>query len=129
MKVYLSSHHPGVAAGGSLPAVAQTYLATVLLPSMSGSMGQRDERELRTIAKAIDLLVSGDSAGAGDVLMQRFKAVETASADGHWSIAKHMELLPTTTVSAVTDREREVAARMEKEERKLKARAKGQTRY
>ena len=121
MHDYMASSHPGISARADMPAVAETYLTTVLLPSAGSTMSQRNEREMRTLAMAIDLMVQGDTARAGDILVQRFKAVETASADGNWSVAKHLELLPAAAISAVPDREREAAARMEKESIKLKA--------
>ena len=113
--------HGGDERQEEMQAEVESYLSTVLMPSLGATMSARNERELRTLAKGLDKLVKGDAAGAADVLVQRFKAVETASSDGHWGIAKHHELLPSGAVSAVPDREREAAARMEKEERKLRA--------
>jgi len=124
MREYMATFHPGVGSNESMPAVAETYVSTVLMPAAAPNMSQRNERELRTLALSIDLLVRGDSARAADILMQRFKAVETASMDGNWAIAKHLELLPPTAVTAVPVQERESAALVEKAEVKLRNMAK-----
>ena len=42
------------------------------------AVGLRTSREMRTIAEAVDALVEGDVLRAGDLLIQRFKALETA---------------------------------------------------
>ena len=71
--------------------MVKTYLTTALQPSAGSSMGTRSERELRApLAEALDCLLSGRPAEGGDVLMQRFRAIETASADGNWELAKHL---------------------------------------
>ena len=55
------------------------------------AMGVRNHRELVTLGKAIDLLLSGQLGELGDLLVQRLKAVETAVADQNWSTARHQE--------------------------------------
>ena len=64
-------------------------------------MSLRVERELRTIAETLDFLLSGRVAEAGDILMQRFRALEMASSQGSWELAKHMELIPDSAVTCV----------------------------
>ena len=70
--------------------VARAYLTSVLLPSTQGTMSSRNEGELRLLAEATDKLLQGDIAGAGDLLMLRFQAVEMAHADQGWRMAKHL---------------------------------------
>ena len=54
--------------------------------------------------------------------MQRFKAVEAASApDGNWTLAARYELIPASRISAVPIQEREAAMTQEFRERKLNA--------
>ena len=44
-------------------------------------------------------------------MMQRFKAVEAASVDGHWQVASKYELLPEHDASTVSAAERGVVLR------------------
>ena len=69
---------------------------------------------------AIDHMLEGRVSEAGDVLAQRFKAVEMADAEGGWSVAKHLELVPEAQVTAISQKEREQLARLEKTEWKLR---------
>ena len=74
------------------------YLTTVVQALKSREPGLRSERELRTLAEALDHLLSGNLAACGDTLMQRFK-VEPAGEAG-WAVASRMELIPQPAVSA-----------------------------
>ena len=61
-----------------------TYLETVFNQRYGkDAVGLRTSREMRTIAESIDALV----LRAGDLLIQRFKALETSVVDGTWSRA------------------------------------------
>ena len=78
---------------------------------------------MRTIAEAVDALVEGNVLRAGDLLIQRFKALETSVIDGTWLRARHHELSPEESVglavglaSAV---ERQAISRLELQRRKL----------
>jgi len=57
------------------------YLTTVATAARSQPLGIRNERELRTLAEGLDCLMEGKLAELGDLLMQRYKAVETAAGD------------------------------------------------
>ena len=76
---------------------------------------------MRTISEALDMLLQGRSAEMGDVLMQRFKAIETAAKDDSWGVASRLELIPPAGASAVDHEERELAVGLEMRERKLEA--------
>ena len=104
---------------GELEPVLTSYLTSVLLPSNS-DMSLRNSRELTTLARSVDMILAGDIGGAADVLVQRFKAVETAHGDGGWGVARHMELIPDPKVTAVSQKEREQAAKLEKSDLKLR---------
>ena len=95
------------------------YLTTVATAARSQPLGFRNERELRTLAEGLDLLMEGKLAELGDLLMQRYKAVETASSDASWDIARHYELIPDTSVSTVSFSERAAATAMRQRELKL----------
>ena len=47
----------------------------------------RNNREIATLAVALDHLALGRTAFAADVLTMRLKSVEMASRDGHWDRA------------------------------------------
>ena len=80
----------------------------------------RNERHLRTVAESLDALLTGNLCRLGDILAQRFKALETSIADGQWAVARHFEIIPETDASMVTFAEREHAVRLELRERKLR---------
>jgi len=73
---------------------------------------ERDKRELQTLAICCDHLAKGNTAGLGDVLMQRFKAVESAANQRPDEYSKHFELLPDRQFQTASRREQEAAARM-----------------
>ena len=71
-----------------------SYLHQILLPQYPKA-GLRSQRELITLGSALDLLLDGELGRCGNLLIQRFKAVEASlAADGNWSLAKHQELIP-----------------------------------
>ena len=80
----------------------------------------RNGRELLTISTVLDYIMVGDIHAATDVLVQRFKAIESATHDSSWSVARHLELVPEIRVSTVSDRERELAIRQEAQQQKLR---------
>eukprot|EP00959_Pyramimonas_sp_CCMP1952_P454421 9469888-Pyramimonas_sp.AAC.1 len=55
-------------------------------------MGVRNVRELRAIGECLDALLRAELDHLGDLLMQRMKAIEQATKDGHWQVAQHLEL-------------------------------------
>ena len=73
------------------------------------------DRELRTSTEAMDALVAGDIAAAGDLLVARFCAVETSLNSG-WNVAQHMELIPAHAVSSVSSVDQRAALRREARE-------------
>ena len=83
-----------------------TYLNHVLLTPPPQKMGVRNLRQIQTLQLALDCLLNGDLGMVGDVLMQRFKAIEGSMVDGGWELSRRMELIPSATVSATTPEER-----------------------
>ncbi len=84
--------------------VVTTYLTTALSPAAAAAgapLRLREMREMRTLAEALDAIIRGEPAKAGDLLMQRFRATEMPVSDGHWTLAQHLELIPETTVTSV----------------------------
>jgi len=95
-----------------LPAIAMKYLLTVLNTASEGDLSRRDKRELKTLATAIDFLARGKMAQLGDLLIQRFKSVETSSQTKSWRIAQNQELIGREGASTTSHKEREIAARV-----------------
>eukprot|EP00972_Heterocapsa_arctica_P088461 13043060-Heterocapsa_arctica.AAC.1 len=55
-------------------------------------------REMRTLAETTDCPIAGDLDRAGDILVQRFKALEVSNGEGGWSMGRHYELIPPDAV-------------------------------
>ena len=120
MREYLTTLQGGGQKADELEPVAMAYLTSVLMPTRGSQMSLRNTGELKTLAKTIDMLMKGEVAQAADVLSQRFQAVETADAEGSWSTARHLELIPEARVSSVPQTDRRRAVRLENAEQKLK---------
>ena len=100
---------------------AVEYLTTVSSVA-NGTVGVRNERELRTLAESIDLLAGGNLGALGDVLMQRFRAVETSvQENGSWELARHLEVIPPPLPSTLSKAERAQALALKQRERKAAA--------
>ena len=94
-----------------------SYLHQILLPQFPGL---RAQRELITLASSLDLLLEGELGRVGDLLVQRFKAIEASlAADGNWMVARHQELIPGQA-SLSTKAELTEAARAELRAQKLR---------
>ena len=100
------------------------YLTSILLPSLSEKPSLRNSRELLTIAQALDALVEGDLERVGDLLSSRFKALETATQEGNWNLARHYELIGDSKVTTASKEEREAAMREEARDLKYQQMAK-----
>ena len=98
----------------ALPPKLVSYLTSIFHGSHPiKECGVRNSRELRTLAEAIDALGYGQLPQLGDLLMQRFKAVQTSVTDGGWHLAKRLELIPEEGDSVVSFEEKRLAARDE----------------
>ena len=101
--------------------LAAAYLATALKPNAGSKLSFGALRELQSLAESVDLLMRGRVASAGDVLMQRFRAVEAASLEeGGWSVARHLEVLPEETVSTISSSLRGVVMKAERARLRLR---------
>ena len=97
------------------------YLNQVVLVNHPPSkIGPRSHRELVTLAMSVDEILSGNLKKALDLLLQRFKALETSLLDGGWHTARHLELIPAASASLTTENERHIAAKAELQSIKLK---------
>eukprot|EP00438_Fugacium_kawagutii_P002432 Skav223208 [mRNA] locus=scaffold2072:203972:205516:+ [translate_table: standard] len=102
------------------PSTATSYFLTVVVPTHQARMGRGLQREMRTVAKALDLIASGSNERAADVLGQRLKALEMMVADGSWARAQHIELLPPEGATLVEHDETVMATQEQVLENKLK---------
>ena len=101
--------------------LAGADLATALKPNARSKLNFKTLRELQSLAEAVDLLIRGRVASAGDVLIQRFRAVEAAAREeGRWSVARHLEVLPEVGVSTVPSGLRGGMIRAERARRRLR---------
>jgi len=110
---------------GEVAAVFTPYLSSVLLPTFGPDVNLRNTNELQNLAKALDFLMVGDVPRACDVLAQRFKAVELATQDGNWSVARHLQLGGDSRVSTITQQEREAATLQERGEARFRSMTSG----
>jgi hypothetical protein len=83
-------------------------------------IGIRNAREVQTLARSLDLLLTGNLGVLGDMLMQRLKALEASFSDGSWVVARNQELLPDAQASLTSQSERSKAAKEELRLLKLK---------
>ena len=65
------------------------------------------------------MLVGRDVLRAGDLLIQRFKALETSVIDGTWLRARHHELILEEGVGLASAAERQAISRLELQRRRL----------
>lgn len=78
----------------SLPPVARAYLQQVyFVKHPSATVGQRAEREMKTLMLAVNLLARNMVPAAFDVLLQRQKPLELSVEHGNWPQANFLELV------------------------------------
>ena len=63
------------------------YHGVLLRPTLQTELKHSTDREMRTLACAIDSLNEGDLARCGDVLISRYKALEEAARTGSLDLA------------------------------------------
>ncbi|CAE7799530.1 unnamed protein product [Symbiodinium sp. CCMP2592] len=102
------------------PPVATSYLLTIMVPEYRTKVGVRLLRELKTLCKALDLVVEGEARRAADLLAQRVKAIEASLADDHWLKAQFLELVPREGSLLMETDEAVMAARQLALETKVK---------
>ena len=90
---------------------ARTYLAQVVY-ALKGrtTLSHKDRREMETLTTGIDFLTSGHLEQLGDLMMQRFKSLETTFRDGSALVGQQQELLANYSDGATSLREKEMAS-------------------
>ena len=119
MQTYLGQRQ-GSRELGEVSAIFTPYLSSVLMPTLGAEGNLRNTNELQNLATALDFLMNGDVTRACDILAQRFKAVEMATQDGSWNVARHVQLAGDTRVSTISQAERESAIGQERNEVKFR---------
>jgi hypothetical protein len=114
---YLRHRGNGAVSQTLCDARVEAYLTQVLKVSADIHVGT--EREMRSLAMGIDLLLSGRVSEATDLLFQRFKSREMAAAGHPWQVCTQLELIPDTAVTAVTEWERSAIHSLRAEELRL----------
>ena len=59
----------------------------------------------------MDCLATGRLCNLGDILMQRFKSIETAKTEGGWQVAGQQELIPIEYTGISSQREKQLAVK------------------
>ena len=93
----VGDHHGGdeAEAAMSTRSLVSSHLTRVVVPQPRPRVSLRAERELKTLASALDGLARGRVQEVGDTLSQRFRAAEAAAwEEGGWAVARHPEVLP-----------------------------------
>ena len=97
-------------AAARLAPMMVTYLRTVWATShKAGEVSMRNSAELEVLAESMDALLSGNLEQLGDLLMQRFKAVQVAGTHG-WKLAGELDLSNKGDVTLVSPEEMAAAA-------------------
>ena len=70
------------------------------------------EHEMATLAEGVDCLIDGDLARLGDILLQRYKALERSVEDsGAWAVAQELEVIEHAGVGLASYEEINCSAR------------------
>ena len=80
----------GGAAAVNSAAKVTSYFQIMVRPHLASR--PRDEKELYSLAVALDTLRSGNLEKIADLLAARYMAVETAAFDGNWDTARWLEV-------------------------------------
>jgi len=91
--------------GLELCRVLSFYHEVVFRPRVPGRMSVHTEREMATLAECVDCLVEGDLGRLGDIMLQRYKALEKSVQDESWTIAAELEVLEHSRTGLATDEE------------------------
>ena len=104
--------------GEKKPAIMFQYLQKALAARRSDP---RAERELTTVALAVDNILKGNLEEALDILAQRFKRVEAEDSGAlHRDLAERLEVIPEARITSLSLDEQEEVANMDRKWRTYK---------
>ena len=96
------------------------YLQKALSPSVN--LNNATQRELSALALAADKILSGNLEPALEILLQRFKAVESvASGTLSGAVAQNLEVNPQSQISSLGLSERNEAVALDKRWSKVRS--------
>ena len=107
------------------------YFVSVVNATRSSPLGNRDIRELKTLAAGLDLLARGKVSQLGDLLIQRFKSVESTCSQKDPTpreVAERLELIPSEELTSAGQGETAMAAQLQLRKEKLKEKFQGKLR-
>ena len=81
------------------------YHEMLFKPDVKRSLSEGFDRQMHTLARALDSLVEGDLARVGDILMGWYKALKSHTQSGTWDIASELEALPKRDLSLTSEEE------------------------
>ena len=73
----------------------------------------KSEREMKTLASALDAILECSLDRAGDTQLGRYKALEDATLSGSWEVAQEYDAVPQRDNTIVSDAERQRAVSMQ----------------
>ena len=94
MKLLLAREEGAMSQGSGqnlTPSTATSYFLTVVLPLHKDRLNVRIQRDMRTMARCLDLIALGLPEKSADILAQRLEALELMVTDQSWSRAQHLE--------------------------------------
>jgi hypothetical protein len=97
---------------------AVAYLSTVAGPNQH--YPARMEREMMTLSHIVDAIARGQPHAAADLACQRIKSLDHAHQSGEWRSSEFMEILPNDGRTLMSQGEREIMARHERSELRLR---------
>ena len=123
MRQFVSQHSGRSVKDMMAEPVTVMYLQTCLKPALGERITARNSKEMGILAEVLDLMLTGEVVKAAEMVLQRFKALETFAHEGDWRLAQHLEVSRPAVVSCVSTRELELAkSTMLMEERLHRAR-------
>ena len=97
-----------------MPDAVMKYVNTIL---MAKNLPAGVVAEMRTIGETIDALMAGNVGRLGDVLAQRFRAVELQSTgEATWTQARHLEVITPRGASSVPPEMKEELRKADRKE-------------
>ena len=81
------------------------YHEIIFRPTVGANARYGVEREMKTLAVAIDSLLEGGLARTGDLLVARYKALEESVKSGHWDVASELEAVPSRESGLASEEE------------------------
>ena len=116
IKARLSTIHGTEALAEDGRRVLKYYHEVLFKPTLhpqAASRAEAHDREMQTLATAMDCILEGSLGRGADILMARYKSLEEHSRTGVWDVANELEAIAYKDNSIVTEGERHRAAALQ----------------